>query len=218
VKLRPFFLLKTVIVGVLAIAVVALLIWAATRFVVVDHPLERADFIYVLNGRISVRAEHAARVYHDGLAPRVLVARTSETFPARPHRPRLSVGDSIARYVVGRGVPAAVVTTIPFGAGVVNTRDEGRALRQQLELEPARRVIVVTTDYHTGRARRTLQQELRGLDVELLMSAAPADDGITPRNWWASAAGISRYVREFVQQIGAIAQHATGTGQAAPPS
>ena len=77
--------------------------------------------------------------------------------------------------------------------------------------QPARRVIVVTADYHTGRARRTLRQELRGLRVELCMAAAPDDRGITPHNWWERKEGILRYTTELVKQLGAIVQHAART-------
>ena len=201
----------------MAVAGIAAFVWLTTRLVVVDDRLARADFIYVLNGRIAVRGGHAVLVYAQGLAPRIVLSVTNEMVP-RNGRPPITVSDSMARYIVARGVPDSAVEIIPFPGGVIHTRDEGRALRSYLERAPARRVIVVTADYHTGRARRTLRQELRGLDIELLMAAAPARDGTTPATWWRTAEGIDRYISELVQQVGAIIQHATGTGQAAAPS
>jgi uncharacterized SAM-binding protein YcdF (DUF218 family) len=179
-----------------------------TPLVVVDDVLETADFIYVLNGRISTRADEAARVYLEGLAPRVRLAHTRE-MARRPDRP---LSDLIASEIVERGVPDSAVATIPYPGGVVNTRDEGRALRIYLRSHPADRVIVVTTDHHTGRARRTLRQELRGMRVELLMAPSPDGRGIDPDNWWMTEDGRRTYGTELVKQIGAIVQHLTGTG------
>lgn len=175
----------------------------ATRFIVVDDRPEPADLIYVLNGAYAARVSLAARLYHEGYAPRVLLAHNREKVPAR-YRPARTLSELIASLIVGQGVPDTAVTIIPFPVGVENTWDEGRALRLFLERAPVRRVIVVTTDYHTGRALRTLRRELRGLRVELRMAAAAAGRGFTRSDWWESEAGRRTYTGELVKQIGVI--------------
>ena len=54
-------------------------------------------------------------------------------------------------------------------------------------------------DYHTGRARRILRREPRGLHVDLFMAAAPDDRGSTPHNWWESKDGDSEVHHEARQ-------------------
>src|ERR1039458_2085853 len=40
---------------------------------IVNEPLERADAIVVLGGGLEIRPFEAARLYHEGLAPKVLL-------------------------------------------------------------------------------------------------------------------------------------------------
>ena len=175
-----------------------------TRVVVQDDRLGPTDAIYVLNGHVTDRAAEAAKVYRDGHASRVLVALTRETTPHRPGRPSRPLSHSMARHIIAAGVPASAVTIIPFPGGVVDTRDEALALENYLATRPWRRIIVVTSDYHTGRARRTLQRELGDHDIEFLMAAAPDTDGVDPEDWWRSRAGIYRYLGEFAKQIAVV--------------
>lgn len=181
---------------------------SVTPIIVVDDVLKPADLIFVLNGRIDTRVEMAARVYRQNLASRVLLTHTREM----SQRPRMPLSALIASEIVRRGVPERAVAIIPFPGGVVNTRDEARALREYVEDNPVNRIIVVTTDHHTGRARRTLQLELRGLDVELLMAAAPDGRGIRPDNWWQAEPGRRIYGTELIKQIGAVVLHVARIG------
>lgn len=179
-----------------------------TRIVVVQDELEPADFVFVLNGRISTRADEAARLYDAGLAPAIRLAHTRE-MARRPDRP---LSERIAGEIVERGVPDSVVKVIPFEGGVLDTRDEARALRNHLERHPAERVIVVTTDHHTGRARRTIRQELRGLRVQIRMAPSPGGRGVTPENWWSTEEGRRVYGTELLKHLGTLVQRRTGAG------
>lgn len=173
---------------------------AVSRLVVSDDRLEPGAFIYVLNGRIEPRVAYAARLYDRGLAPRILIPQTRE-MARRPDRP---LSNLIAAEIVAMGVPESAVAIVPFDGGVVDTRDEGRALRQYLEAEPVGRVIVVTMDYHSARARRTLTQELRGLDVELSMAGASDPRLFTPEDWWTTPRGRETYLGELVKLAGTV--------------
>jgi uncharacterized SAM-binding protein YcdF (DUF218 family) len=180
--------------------------WVVTSLVVHDDELVAADLILVLNGKLRVRASHAARLYHAGLAPRILVAQTEASGPGHGSTHGVPRSTAMAHLLALQGVPRSAVEIIPYRGGVVNTRDEARAIRQYLERQPARRVIVVTTDRHTGRARMVLRQELRGREVDLRISAAPDDNGITPTNWWRSRAGVYAYTGELLKQAGTVLQ------------
>jgi uncharacterized SAM-binding protein YcdF (DUF218 family) len=189
---------------VLALLAVPLVPWVVGSVVVHEDALRPADFIYVMNGRLEWRADEAARVYRAGYAPRILLALTQEMTPGRSNRPRMTLSEAMVRELVERGVPDSAVAIVPYAGGVIDTRDEGRALREYLDREPARRVIVVTSDYHTGRARRTLRQELRGLDVDLVMAGAQHPPGVGATSWWRTRDGVIRYAEEFVKQVGVI--------------
>jgi uncharacterized SAM-binding protein YcdF (DUF218 family) len=199
-------------IGVFVAAVGIYVFWpraifgVVTSVVVVDDPLEPADLVFVLNGSYEARVAKAAELYHLALAPNVRLAHTRE-MARRPDRP---LSDLIASRIVDHGVPQEAVAVVPYSGGVVNTRDEARAFREYVERQPASRVIIVTTDNHTGRARRVFRQELRGTGVDIRMAASPDLRGFTPSNWWRSEAGRRIYGAEFLKQIASIILFWTG--------
>lgn len=160
---------------------------AASGLLVVEDDLVPSDYIFVLNGSIEVRAGLAAALYRRGVAPRVLIAETPE------------VSQLIVEEMIRAGVPAPAIRVLPLPGGAINTRDEARALRYFLQQHPAKRVIVATTDFHTGRAKLILRQELRGTGVEIRMAGAPHPRGVRPDNWWRSEQGKTVYKKEFLK-------------------
>lgn len=173
------------------------------KFIVIDQQLVPADYIFVLNGRIAVRGAYGAHVYNQQFAEHVLIAE-SAAWGSKPGALPAPVSELIVRKMVGLGVPRAAVQTLAVEGGVRSTRDEARALRNFLSKSPAERVIVVTSDYHTRRARLILRQELRGLDVRIYMASAPDNRGFAPTNWWQSGEGIRQYGSEYIKIVWAL--------------
>jgi len=174
---------------------------ATGRAVASDDSIQPADFIFVLNGRVMVRAHHAAELYLRGLAPQIVIARTAELRPGRRNPGLRSVAEVIAEEMVIAGVdPDAIVI---LDGRVDSTVDEARVLRRYLEAHPAERVIVATTAYHTGRAGWVIRRELRGLTVEVMMAGAE-EFGVGPDNWWRSAGGRRTYVGELAKWFATV--------------
>jgi uncharacterized SAM-binding protein YcdF (DUF218 family) len=169
------------------------------EFSVVNDSLLAADYALILNGKMSPRASLAAEVYHRGLAPRILIAETTEPVRGRPGAAPHYLHQEFAESLQQLGVPRSAIEFLPFSGGVTNTRDEARALRRFLVKHPAKRVIVVTTDYHTARARLILRQELNGTPVELLMAPASDTNGVNAGNWWRTALGRQIYRTEYLK-------------------
>lgn len=174
-----------------------------TRTVATGDPLRPGDAIVVLNGKVGVRAARAAEVFHAGIAPHILLVDTRDAvwkpystvqlFPATSQR--------MAAEMERHGVPSSVIRILPGQPRATDTRAEAKALREYATSHPLRRIVVVTTDYHIGRARLVLQQELRGTGITVVMVAAPDDTGINPSNWWRSWRGLRTYATEYTKLL-----------------
>ena len=167
--------------------------------IIVDEPLAPAGFIFVLGGDTHLRLAHAAKLFHQGIAPRVVIMAAplhSASVPGTNSDPAYPFVQ-VARE---RGIPDSAITVLRFPAGYANTEAEGQLLGGYLEQNPARRVVVVTSAYHTGRARWTLRRELRGVPVEIRMSASP-DPGFDASNWWHTEEGFAAYVTEVLKFV-----------------
>jgi len=167
------------------------------RFLTVHDRLEKADAIFAFGGDPDVRPFAAAALYRRGWAPRVLVPGMETGRLAAmgmvPTQTELFTG------VLRReGVPDSAVTVLAMPGGTASTTDDVAVLRAWLRRTGARRVIAVTTDYHTRRARWALRRGLKGMDVEVVMFGTPAR-GYDETNWWRSEAGMVAYVNEYLK-------------------
>lgn len=175
------------------------LLVGVARLVEVHEPPLRADVVFLLSGdgRQAGRAQHAASLHLRGFAPLVLLARPEDPPAALlgfyPNDADVNVG--ILRHA---GVPDSAIRMIIVPGGVTSTTDEGRALAWYLRRHPAERVLVVTNEYHTRRARWAILRGLGDADVEIRMAGA-RDPRFHAGNWWRSEEGLLAYFSEYVK-------------------
>lgn len=169
------------------------------RAVEVHQPPVHSDVIFLLGGddRMAGRAQHAASLYRRGFARQVVMAR-SEDPPAAflgfyPNDTDVDV--AILRH---SGVPDSAIAMIVVPGGATSTTDEGRLLAWYLRRHPADRVLMVTSEYHTRRARWALRRGLHGVQVEVRVSGA-RDPRFHAGNWWRSEEGLLAYFSEYVK-------------------
>jgi uncharacterized SAM-binding protein YcdF (DUF218 family) len=168
-----------------------------------DRP-QSADYIVVLNGKLSIRGEHGANLYRKGYAPRVLIARTAREESTLVANRSWSPAVVLARRLAREGVAESAIEIIP--GEVESTIDEARALRRYLESSPADRVLVATTDYHVARARWVIRKVLEGLPVQVIVVGSPDNNGVGPENWWKSGIGRRTYGAELLKWFASILQ------------
>src|SRR5260370_36163056 len=81
-------LLFAIISGLAVVALIILL--GVGRWLVVEDPLEKAQAIVVLSGRMPMRAQEAARLYNRGYAAEVWLTRSEERRVGKECRSRWS--------------------------------------------------------------------------------------------------------------------------------
>jgi len=176
---------SAILYAVLTGAGALFLLAAVGRFLVVDDPLEPADAIVVLAARES-RARGAAALYQRGLAPRVVLARVS------------SRHDAQARVLRTAGVPATAIAQL--GRVTENTRDELQAEFEYAQAQGFRRIILVTSPYHTRRVALIWRNTARGR-MPALVHATPYER-FQPYLWWTS----TTHLRYGLHELGGIVQ------------
>ena len=175
---------------------------------VVSDPLQHADVIVVLgdDDYAGDRAAHAAELFQAGWAPQVVAS-------GRMLRPYAGVADLIARDLQAKGVPAAAVVTFAHHAD--STRSEAEALRDLVAQRHWHRILLVTSNYHTRRARYIFRKVFPS-DVPIMVSSAP-DSGYDPNSWWRNRSGLKAFFSESVSYCYAMWE-LRGVQPAARPS
>jgi uncharacterized SAM-binding protein YcdF (DUF218 family) len=173
---------------------------------VVDDTLERSDAIFVLSDDnfYADRATHAAQVYRQGFAPVVVAS-------GRRLRPYAGIAELMEHDLIERGVPKDKIIRITHDAE--NTREEAKSLAQLAKQRKWRSVIVVTSNYHTRRARYIFSHVFPK-DIKIRVSGA-SDGDFDPERWWEKRLSVKELARELAGMLVAIwEQHA---GSDVPP-
>jgi len=98
------------------------------------------------------------------------------------------------------GVPAEKIIILPVPGGATSTFDEAAAFRQYLEARPIRKIILVTSAFHTRRARWICNGAFSGLRVTLEVAAVPYRD-FDQTNWWKHENGLIALNNEYVKLV-----------------
>jgi uncharacterized SAM-binding protein YcdF (DUF218 family) len=162
---------------------------------VVEDPLERADAIIILSDDnfYADRATRAADLYRHGMAPIVVAS-------GRRLRPYAGIAELMEHDLIERGVPKDRILVFPHNAD--NTKEEAQALVQPATERKWRSVIVVTSNYHTRRARYIF---LHVFPSQIAVSvAASKGDDFDPEHWWQTRRSLKELTREVAGMVVAM--------------
>jgi uncharacterized SAM-binding protein YcdF (DUF218 family) len=182
------------ILVILAYSCRSFLLTQAGQFLNVSEPPRAADYVMVLGGDSQTRPFLAAALYKAGMAQHVLVPQM---------RPDPNAGERvfpeeevIKRVLSARQVPDEAITFLDWK--VASTKDEAEALARFLQAHSGSSITVVTSNYHTRRARWIFRKAL-GDQVNHLHFVGSPTEGFDASNWWRSEAGFVAYTNEFIK-------------------
>jgi uncharacterized SAM-binding protein YcdF (DUF218 family) len=161
------------------------------RFLYAEDPLQRSDAVCVLAGTRMERALEAADLYLNGWAPRIILTEETPDFGIVTLERRgleFASNAEIARDVMVRlGVPPAAVEILPDIHD--STAHEADTFRRISLERKWRRIIVVTSKFHTRRGGFAVRRALKGSGVEVVMRGS-AYDRSDPHHWWRTRADV----------------------------
>jgi uncharacterized SAM-binding protein YcdF (DUF218 family) len=172
---------------------------AAARFwlgpwLVVSEPLTRSDAIFVLDGQTPQRELEGAALFLDGWAPRVALTHPRDTLS--PEVRRLADGalpqERAVRVLRRRGVPEAAI--VRLGPVVDNTLQELAAGFEHARAQGWRRVIIVSSPYHTRRIRIIWDARFER-EIPAIVRATRYEP-VDPARWWRSRRPLEDVVHE----------------------
>jgi uncharacterized SAM-binding protein YcdF (DUF218 family) len=185
-----------VIALLLVLTTVVVLFLNVGRWLVVEDPLEKANAIVVLSGRIPMRALEAARLYQSGWAPQIWLTHPNEPTASLAALDIDAPGEDAlnAKILQHTGVsPADIHTLTP---AISNTADELGAIAAEAEKQNASVVIIVTTKAHTRRVHALWKKY--AISRARVIVRTPVDDSFDPVHWWRSTTDALDVVREVL--------------------
>lgn len=167
------------------------------EFLIETDPLRKADAIMVLAGDdiAGNRVTQAVSLWRDGWADQLLL---SGGWIARGVRAE----DVMRKQAEEMGVPAERIIVVPSEESAVRTTladstlAESRNLVAECQRRKFRRIIVVTSNFHTRRARRIFHRLFDPLGIEVMVTAS-RDDSFTVDHWWTRRADARMWLLEM---------------------
>jgi len=201
---RKRLLQRVLLAGIVLVLLIALayafrsqILTGMADLLVVNDPLQPADMIFVLNGDYNTRPFRASELYEQGLAPVIVIAK-AEMLPAEKLGLAPNDTDVSINVMKKLGVPPEKIVVLPVEGGTTSTFDEAIALRQYIESHNVRSLILLTSAFHTRRAKWIFDRELAGLPVRLEVAAVP-HYGFDESNWWQSEDGLITLNNETIK-------------------
>ena len=179
-----------VIAALVVIALATSRLWLSMlgAFLVSSEPPAQADIIVVLAGDFSGnRVLTAGALVRQGFAPQALVSGPAGAYGQ--HESELAIP-----YAVRHGFPESYFVSFPNEAR--STAAEADAVIAEMRRRGARRIDLVTSDYHSRRAGRIFRSKAH--DLEFHIVAAP-DRDFTPNAWWKTRDGRKVFLMEWMK-------------------
>ena len=170
---------------------------ALGEFLVVQDPLRPAASIVVLSGESPARVLRGWELYKQGYAPMILLTQTNRS-PAESEMERQGVhypgsSELDRKALIELNTPAQSITLIEPRAD--STFTEAILVKSFFGKQPPERLLLVTSRYHSRRARTTFRHVF-GKDTEILSAPTPYD-GFNPDGWWKNRNNIRNLVLEY---------------------
>lgn len=177
-------------------------LFGAGRALYAEDPLRTADAIFVLSGSNADRWLEATDLYGEGIAPVIYLSLGGMDGGQRALTERgvkMPNGAEIARGVMLQlGLPPEAIVIPPRQHD--NTAQEASTVRELSASRRWRTVIVVTSRFHTRRARFAMRRTLSGTGVDVIMRASRYD-GFSPDHWWRSRSDVRMVLFEMPKLI-----------------
>jgi uncharacterized SAM-binding protein YcdF (DUF218 family) len=159
---------------------------------IVEDPLEKADALIVLSGDnfYADRATRAAELFREGKAPLIVAS-------GRRLRPNAGIAELMEHDLVERGVPKDKILRFTHDAD--STREEADALVKLAKTRKWHKTIVVTSNYHTRRARYIFNRVFPQ-DIEVRVASA-RDGDFDPQRWWEKRKSAKELMHEFAGMV-----------------
>jgi uncharacterized SAM-binding protein YcdF (DUF218 family) len=163
-------------------------------FLVINDNLQKSDVVIVLGTDLEgAREAWAAQIYKRGLVKKILICGYHVGW-------KTSTAEIMKRHVLSLGIPEDAII-LDYGWNNDGTWDNAINSLKIIRENNFRSAIVVTSNYHTRRARFAFTKlfEENG-NVRILISACPGGS-FKPGEWWKSRRIVKSVFLEYTKLI-----------------
>jgi uncharacterized SAM-binding protein YcdF (DUF218 family) len=172
----------------------------------VEDREERADVVVVLDGGKGERLWKALDLWNRGLCAHLVITGESEPIlPVYAGGPGITQADAKRQIAIRKGVPEEAVEVL---LGPTSTFEEAEAIKKWCASHDVDTVTVVTSPFHTRRARAVFRHVLKDAPVAVRIAHAPWEiAGSSPKRWWTREKDLVAIFDESAKTLYYLGHH-----------
>jgi len=174
------------------------------QWLVVIDELPESDIIVVLMGSVYDRILEAADLYNEGYSDRIVLINSYIVAKDIIISRGIKVyGDTLISKMAAIDLGILEEDIIVLDGNSRSTQDEALTIREYIrnnkEIES---IILVTSKYHSGRAKKIFKKALSVLDREIDIYSSPSKyDPFNVNQWWKDREDIKWVVLEYLKLV-----------------
>lgn len=202
-KIKAIFL--KVLSPVIVFSGILYLILNANQLLVAEDNLKKSDIIVVPTGEPQIRVPHAADLYHEGYAKKILFVNSIPSYDNynnfdKDKKQDKSIGKAYINKMIAINLGVPEKNIIILDNNAKSTLDEAIICREyfknNLEIES---IILVTSIFHSGRSKIIFKRVLEYLDRDIEIYSSPSKyDNSNTNKWWVNGRDILWVLREYL--------------------
>jgi uncharacterized SAM-binding protein YcdF (DUF218 family) len=180
-----------------------LISWLGARWLIVNEPVQHADAILVLSGSSTLieRTHYAAQLYSENRSDKILLTndnRQGSWSSAEQRNPYFY--ERAVSELIKSGVPPQNIEVL--SPPVSSTWDEAMVMKRYSETHQLQTVLVVTSGYHSRRARWTFNEMFGSGNTKVsLDSVSTGIQTPSPATWWLHINGWRMVPGEYLKLL-----------------
>ena len=168
-----------------------------SNFLMKQDAPEKADLMVVLSGSAFDRGNEGARLYNEGYAKRIICPGGNLEEILLALGDTLYESDVCKKDITRNGVPDSLVTVLHYGT---STREEADTILGYCKEHHIKKIIVVTTLFHTRRAGNVYRKRFEKEGITVIMRGAHSSS-YDENLWWQSEYGLIALNNEYMKTL-----------------
>ena len=160
----------------------------------VNDPPVKADAIVVLGGGAQFRSFEAARMYHAGLAPAILVM-SPKLWATDQLGVTIPEAELVRRVLLSNAVPAEAIHFL--GTNLMSTFGEAMTLKQWSKESKAASFLIPSGPFHSRRVQWVFHKNLRDSARLTVTSISPEEC----QDWWRDEKTLIDFQNEVIKYL-----------------
>lgn len=167
------------------------------EFLIYENELKKSEVLFVLSGGGFDRGNEAVKLYEAGWAPKIVC--TGENIPTIFYAVDLEYYESEVTYknITRQGVPEDNVELVIKGTSTI---EEAGIIREYCLKNNFKRIIIVSSKFHTRRIKRVVLPKFEGTGIEVILHGAPSSS-YDELAWWGNEYGLIALNNEYIKLV-----------------